>query len=83
MGVIQVESGFDPDAVSDKNARGLMQIHWTIWKHYFSSPEEAHDIIGAKDDRYADKVISSAAAFKKRVLYNPNIYSTANRANDR
>ena len=100
MGIMRVESGFNPDAVSGKNARGLMQVHWPTWKQYFSSQEEAHDLnrnlsvgtqilglymnrsnndlrlalykyLGAKDDRYADKVIASAIAFKKSVLSNP------------
>jgi len=44
MGIIRVESNFDPTAVSNKNARGLMQVHWPTWKRYFSSPEEAHDL---------------------------------------
>lgn len=44
VGVIHVESRFDPAAVSDKNARGLMQVHWPTWKKYFSSPDEAHDL---------------------------------------
>ncbi|MBP1747998.1 MAG: transglycosylase [Deltaproteobacteria bacterium] len=100
MGIIRVESCFNPHAVSGKNARGLMQVHWPTWKQYFSSQEEAHDLnrnlsvgtqilglymnrsnndlrlalykyLGAKDDRYADKVIASAIAFKKSVLSNP------------
>jgi len=100
MGIVRVESGFDPAAVSNRNARGLMQVHWPTWKRYFSSPEEAHDLrrnltvgtgilrlymrqskndlrralyryLGAPDDRYADKVIESAAAFKARVLSDP------------
>ncbi len=100
MGIMRVESGFNPDAVSGKNARGLMQVHWPTWNRYFSSQEEAHDpnrnlsvgahilrqymtrsnndlrsalyrYLGAKDDRYADNVIASAAAFKKSVLSNP------------
>jgi len=97
MGIVRVESLFDPAAVSNRNARGLMQIHSPTWKRYFSSPDEAHDLrrnltvgtgilrhymrrsnndlrralyryLGAPDDRYADKVIESAAAFKARVL---------------
>jgi len=44
MGIIRVESGFDPEAVSQKNARGLMQVHWPTWKRYFTSPGEAHDL---------------------------------------
>jgi len=44
MGIIRVESGFNPAAVSSKNARGLMQVHWPTWKRYFSSPEQAHDL---------------------------------------
>jgi len=43
MGIIRVESGFNPAAVSSKNARGLMQVHWPTWKRYFDSPEQAHD----------------------------------------
>ena len=97
VGIIEVESGFDPDAVSGKDARGLMQVHWPTWNRFFSSREEVHDLtrnlavgtgilrlymmrsnndlrsalhkyLGAKDDRYADRVIASAAAFKKSVL---------------
>jgi len=100
MGIIRVESAFNPAAVSDKNARGLMQVHWPTWKQYFSSPEQVHDLtrnlsvgsgilrlymrqsnnnlrlalykyLGAKDERYADKVIQSAAEFKTSVLSNP------------
>jgi hypothetical protein len=100
MGIVRVESGFDPSAISNKNARGLMQVHWPTWKRYFSSPEEAHDLrrnltvgtgilrlymrrsnndlrqalyryLGVRDDRYADKVIDSAAAFKAGVLSAP------------
>lgn len=100
MGIIRVESAFDPEAVSPKNARGLMQVHWPTWKRCFASPGEAHDLhknllvgtgilrlcmrqsdndlrralykyLGAKDDRYADMVISGALAFKKSVLLNP------------
>lgn len=100
MGIIRVESGFNPDAVSGKNARGLMQVHWPTWKHYFSSQEEVHDpdrnlsvgtailrlyimrsnndlrtalhkYLGARDDRYADRVIANAIAFKKSVLSDP------------
>jgi len=44
MGIIRVESGFNPAAVSNKNARGLMQVHWPTWKQHFSSPEQAHDL---------------------------------------
>lgn len=44
MGIIRVESGFNPDAVSGKDARGLMQVHWPTWKRYFSSQEDVHDI---------------------------------------
>lgn len=43
MGIIRVESCFDPNAVSSKNARGLMQVHWPTWRQYFSSREEVHD----------------------------------------
>lgn len=100
MGIIRVESAFDPAAVSVKNARGLMQVHWPTWKQYFSSPEQVHDLnrnlsvgsgilrlymhrsnnnlrlalykyLGAKDERYADKVIQSAVEFKTSVLSNP------------
>lgn len=99
MGIVHVESGFNPAAISNRNARGLMQVHWPTWKRYFSSPEEAHDLhrnlaigtgilrlymrqsnndlrralykyLGARDDRYADKVIESAVAFKTSVLSN-------------
>jgi len=97
MGIIEVESRFDPDAVSGKDARGLMQVHWPTWNRFFSSQEEAHDLtrnlavgtgilrlymtrsnndlrsalhkyLGVNNDRYADRVIASAAAFKKSVL---------------
>jgi hypothetical protein len=44
MGIIRVESGFNPDAVSSKNAHGLMQVHWPTWKRYFSSKENAHNM---------------------------------------
>lgn len=44
MGIIRVESGFNPNAVSSRNARGLMQVHWPTWKRYFSSQEEVHDL---------------------------------------
>ncbi len=44
MGIIRVESAFNPEAVSHRNARGLMQVHWPTWKRYFSSPGEAHDL---------------------------------------
>lgn len=44
VGIIRVESGFNPYAISCKNARGLMQVHWPTWKRYFSSPEEAHNV---------------------------------------
>lgn len=44
VGIIRVESAFDPEAVSRKNARGLMQVHWPTWKRYFASPGEAHDL---------------------------------------
>ena len=100
MGIVRVESGFDPAAISNRNARGLMQVHWPTWKRYFSSPEEAHNLCrnltvgtgilrlymrrsnnalrqalykhpGARDDRYADRVIESAAAFKAGVLSDP------------
>lgn len=100
MGIMRVESGFNPNAVSCKNARGLMQVHWPTWSRYFSSQEEAHDLdrnlsvgthilrlcmkssnnnlrhalykyLGTKDDRYADKVIAGAIAFKKSVLLDP------------
>ena len=100
MGIMRVESGFNPKAVSSKNARGLMQVHWPTWRQYFTSQEEAHNLnrnlsigtgilrlymtksnnnlrmalykyLGTKDDRYADKVITSAIAFKKSVLMNP------------
>lgn len=100
MGIIRVESGFDPHAVSQKDARGLMQVHWPTWKRYFSSQEEAHDLnrnlsvgtailrlymgssnnnlrsalykyVGARDDRYADRVIAGAIAFKESVLSDP------------
>lgn len=100
MGIIRVESGFNPNAVSGKNARGLMQVHWPTWGRYFSSQQEAHDLnrnlsagtrilflymkrsnndlrlalykyLGTKNDRYADKVIAYATAFKKSVLLNP------------
>ena len=39
-----VESGLNSNAVSDKNALGLMQVHWLTLNRYFSSQEEAHDI---------------------------------------
>ncbi len=100
MGIVCVESGFDPAAISNRNARGLMQVHWPTWKRYFSSPMEAHDLrrnlavgtgilrlymrrsnndlrralyryLGARDDRYADRVIESATAFKASVLSDP------------
>ncbi|MHB8109897.1 MAG: lytic transglycosylase domain-containing protein [Syntrophorhabdaceae bacterium] len=100
IGIVRVESGFNPDAVSSKNARGLMQVHWPTWKRYFTSPEDVHNLnrnlhvgtgilrlymqqsnndlrralykyLGARDDRYADKVIAGAVAFKRSVLQNP------------
>jgi hypothetical protein len=44
MGVVQVESGYNPLAVSPKNARGLMQVHYPTWKGYFSSQREVHNM---------------------------------------
>jgi hypothetical protein len=44
MGIIRVESRFNPNAVSSRNARGLMQVHWPTWKQYFASQEEVHDL---------------------------------------
>jgi len=32
VAIIQVESNFNPTLVSSKNARGLMQVRWTVWK---------------------------------------------------
>ncbi len=36
MAIIQVESAFDPYAVSSAGAYGLMQINYTVWKDYLS-----------------------------------------------
>jgi len=32
MGIINVESGFNPSSASKKLARGLMQVRWDVWK---------------------------------------------------
>lgn len=32
VGMMKVESNFNPSAVSNKSARGLMQVRWSIWK---------------------------------------------------
>lgn len=31
MGIMEVESGFDPAQVSSAKARGLMQVRWPVW----------------------------------------------------
>jgi hypothetical protein len=31
VGIIEVESSFDPSQVSSANARGLMQVRWSVW----------------------------------------------------
>ena len=33
VGIMQVESGFNPLATSEKDARGLMQVHYPTWKN--------------------------------------------------
>jgi len=32
MGIVSIESGFNPSSASKKLARGLMQVRWDIWK---------------------------------------------------
>jgi hypothetical protein len=36
MGIMEVESGFDPSQVSNAKARGLMQVRWSVWKKYLT-----------------------------------------------
>lgn len=50
VGVTEVESAFNPSQVSNKNARGLMQVRWSVWKEElkkedgFKSEFELHEI---------------------------------------
>jgi len=32
VGIIEIESNFDPSQVSSAKARGLMQVRWSVWK---------------------------------------------------
>jgi len=43
VGIIFVESNFNPTLVSSKNARGLMQVRWSVWK------QPLHDKLGILD----------------------------------
>lgn len=44
MGIMKVESGYNPFAKSYANARGLMQVHFPTWGRYFRSQEDAHHL---------------------------------------
>lgn len=42
MGIVEIESGFNPFARSDKDARGLMQVHQPTWGRYFTVEKTAY-----------------------------------------
>jgi len=44
MGIMKIESGYNPNARSYANARGLMQVHYPTWGRYFSSQEDVHHL---------------------------------------
>lgn len=44
VGLIQQESGFNPWAVSNKDARGLMQVHLPTWGGGIINKQSVHDI---------------------------------------
>lgn len=44
MGIMKIESGYNPRALSNKNARGLMQVHYPTWGRYFTSQQDAHTL---------------------------------------
>ncbi len=44
MGIMKIESGYNPRALSNKNARGLMQVHYPTWGRYFNSQQDAHTL---------------------------------------
>lgn len=44
MGIMKIESGYNPHALSHRNARGLMQVHYPTWGRYFESQQDAHTL---------------------------------------
>lgn len=42
IGIIEIESGFNPFARSNKDARGLMQVHQPTWGRYFTAETTAY-----------------------------------------
>jgi len=44
MGIMKIESGYNPNARSYANARGLMQVHYPTWGRYFNSQEDVHHL---------------------------------------
>ena len=46
MGITEVESSFNPKAISNKHARGPMQVRYSVWGDYLGleKPEDLHKV---------------------------------------
>ncbi len=60
VGMMKVESNFNPSAVSSKHARGLMQVRWSIWKKVLGERldmQEEFDLHNIKEGMEAGVII--------------------------